>query len=322
MMTEEDIFLAKVSENLVGMRLDQAMVLLFPSYSRSCLQNWIKAGHVTVNGSYVRPRHPVHFDATIELHVPIVTSSNCEPEILPIDVVFEDDTLLVINKPAGLVVHPGAGNFNGTLQNGLLYRWPTLHAVPRAGLVHRLDKDTTGLLIVAKTLSSHNALICQMQERKIEREYQAVVNGVITTGGCIDAPLGRHPVDRKRIAVRPNGRRAVTHFRVLERFRAHTLVKVRLETGRTHQIRVHMTHKSYPLVGDRVYCGRSKLPKKCSPALLANLQDFKRQALHAERLCLTHPETGEVVSWTAPLPIDINDLLANLRNDLRLSHEQ
>jgi 23S rRNA pseudouridine1911/1915/1917 synthase len=239
------------------------------------------------------------------------------PEALPLAIVYEDAAILVVNKPAGLVVHPGAGNRAGTLQNALLHHAPELVQLPRAGLVHRLDKQTSGLLVVARTLEAHTRLVAALQAREFAREYAAVVSGVMTGGGTVDAPLGRHATDRLRMSVREGGREAVTHYRVLKRFRAHTHISVQLETGRTHQIRVHMAHIRYPLVGDPVYGRRVALPPAASPLLKQTLQDFHRQALHARRLGLKHPLSGESMHWEAPLPQDMQDLLAALADDVK-----
>jgi len=231
------------------------------------------------------------------------------------DIVYEDDEILIINKPAGLVVHPAAGNWNGTLVNALLNHEPQLNTLPRAGIVHRLDKETSGLLMVAKSLKAHHSLTCQLQERSISREYLALVKGWMTAGGTVDAPIGRHPVDRKRYAVRDDGKPAVTHYRLEQRFAKFTLIRVKLETGRTHQIRVHMAYIKYPLVGDPVYGGRFQLPADCSEALELALRGFKRQALHATRLGLVHPETGEYMEWEQPMPEDMQHLLEVLQQD-------
>jgi 23S rRNA pseudouridine1911/1915/1917 synthase len=254
--------------------------------------------------------------ATVVLTVTAEVAVRAEPEPMALDIVFEDEDLLVINKPAGLVVHPGAGNVSGTLMNGLLAHAPQLESVPRAGIVHRLDKDTSGLMLVAKSLVAHTALVRELAERSISRQYLAICNGVLTGGGKIDAAIDRHPADRTRMAVRETGRPAVTHYTVIERFRAHTYVKVVLETGRTHQIRVHFAHRRHPLVGDPVYGGRLALPAGASEALRDALRSFRRQALHAERLQLKHPVTGEDLSFEAPPPEDFETLLQTLREDI------
>ena len=234
---------------------------------------------------------------------------------MPLEILYEDSALIVLNKPPGLVVHPGAGNREGTLVNALLHHAPELANVPRAGVVHRLDKDTSGLLVVARTLAAHTHLVAQLQARTVKREYFAIVAGVMTAGGTIEAPVGRHPSERTRMAVVVGGREAVTHYRVLERFRGHTYVRVNLETGRTHQIRVHMAHLHYPLVGDPTYGGRLRLPADSSSTLREALRHFKRQALHAGVLGLIHPESGAALQWDAPLPADMQQLLEALRSD-------
>jgi len=306
---------AEVPEELAGRRLDQVLAELFADFSRSRLQQWVKEGQVSVDGKQLRPRDKLFGGERIVLTVQLSAESAFEPEPIPLDIVYEDEALLVINKPAGLVVHPAAGNWKGTLLNALLHHAPALAQVPRAGIVHRLDKDTTGLLVVAKTLESQTALVEQLQARSFTREYDAVVNGVLTGGGTVDAPIGRHPVDRKRMAVVRNGKPAVTHYRLAERFRAHTHIKVQLETGRTHQIRVHMAHQRFPLVGDPVYGGRLRLPPASGEALIQMLRGFPRQALHASRLGLVHPQSGEYMEWQAPLPEDMQNLLTVLRED-------
>jgi 23S rRNA pseudouridine1911/1915/1917 synthase len=305
-----------VASEMSGMRLDQALARLFSDYSRSRLQQWIKAGQVTVNGRVLRPRDPVVGGETIEVNVVLEQEVPCAPQNIPLDIIYEDSAILVINKPAGLVVHPAAGNPDGTLQNALLHHAPELVEVPRAGIVHRIDKETTGLLVVARSLEAHKFLVDELQQRKFEREYAAVANGVMTAGGTIDAPIGRHPVDRKRMAVvTTGGKPSVTHYRVVERFRAHTWIRVQLETGRTHQIRVHMAHRRYPLVGDPVYGGRLRLPPGSSAAVEQALRGFRRQALHAARLGLTHPDSGGHMEWQAPMPEDMLQLIEILRVD-------
>ncbi len=302
----------QIPPELAGQRLDQALVALFPDYSRARLQSWIREGAVLVDGRGCRPRDPAQEGARVVVQTSLTEDSPWQAEALPITVVYQDDALLVVDKPAGLVVHPAAGNYAGTLVNALLHFAPELAAVPRAGLVHRLDKDTTGLLVVARTLTSHCALVAQLKERAFLREYQAVVNGELVAGGTVDAPLGRHPQDRKRMAVVASGRPAITHYRIATRFPAHTHLTLRLETGRTHQIRVHLSHIRYPLVGDPVYGGRPRLPPGCSGVLAERLQQFPRQALHAAQLGLTHPVSGAFLTWQSPLPADMATLLAQL----------
>ncbi|MCH4564503.1 23S rRNA pseudouridine(1911/1915/1917) synthase RluD [Halomonas sp. EGI 63088] len=306
----------RVPDAMAGLRLDQAAAELFADFSRERLKGWIKAGALTVDGTPARPRDKVYGGERLQLQAELEDDARFEPEAIPLDVVFEDDEVLVIDKPAGLVVHPAAGNPDGTLLNALLHHCPALAAVPRAGIVHRLDKDTSGLMVVAKTLMAQTSLVEQLQARSVSREYDAVSVGVMTAGGTLDAPIGRHPRDRKRQAVNASGKPAVTHYRVVERFRAHTHVRCRLETGRTHQIRVHLAHLRYPLVGDPVYGGRLKLPRGGGEALKALLREFPRQALHARKLAFVHPGSGETLTFRAPLPDDILLLLDYLRDDV------
>ena len=315
-MDKEIHLKALVSDQQAGLRLDQALSQMFPDYSRSRLQTWIKAGQVTVDGKELRPRDRVSGGEEVVIETVIEEDEGYQPQDIPLDVIYEDDSLLVINKPAGLVVHPAFGNRNGTMLNALLYYAPELAGVPRAGIIHRLDKNTTGLLVVAKTLAAHKDLVEKLQNRDFEREYQTVVNGVMTAGGTIDAPIGRHPVDRTRMAVNERGKPAVTHYRVVERFRTHTWVRVQLETGRTHQIRVHMAYKRYPIAGDPTYGGRLRLPPDSSKSLINTLRSFRRQALHAARLGLQHPETGEMMQWEAPIPEDMEQLIQALQQDV------
>jgi 23S rRNA pseudouridine1911/1915/1917 synthase len=289
---------------------------MFPDYSRSRLKAWLLDGSVLIDGASWRPRDPVQGGENVVLTVTADVAVRAEPEPMSLDAVFEDADLLVINKPAGLVVHPGAGNASGTLMNGLLAHAPQLETLPRAGIVHRLDKDTSGLLLVAKSLPAQTALGWLLAERAISRQYLAICNGVLTGGGTIDAAIDRHPVDRTRMAVRETGRPAVTHYTVIERFRAHTYVNVVLETGRTHQIRVHFAHRRHPLVGDPVYGGRLALPAGASEALRDALRAFRRQALHAARLELKPPVSGEDLSFEAPPPRDFQELLQCMREDL------
>ena len=305
---------AVVPPELAGLRLDQAMGKLFPEYSRSRHQNWIREGVVRLDGAPAVPRQKVFGEELIELEPQLSPALEDAPENIPLKIVYEDGALLIIDKPQGLVVHPAAGHFDGTLVNALLNHAPALAHLPRAGLVHRIDKDTSGLLMVAKTIEAHKQLVDQLQARSVHREYLALVQGALTGGGTIDLPLGRHGSDRKRFQVREGGKEAVTHYRIAERFEAHTLIRVQLETGRTHQIRVHMAHMQHPLVGDPVYGGRTRVPKGASPALIETLRRFRRQALHAASLGIEHPETGDYVEWTSPLPEDFETLLAHLRN--------
>jgi len=305
----------QIPDKLAGHRLDQALAQIFPEYSRSRLKEWLLSGAVLVDGEIRRPRDRVSGGETVELQVVSEVAVHAEPEVIPLDVVFEDDALLVVNKPVGLVVHPGTGNVTGTLMNGLLHHAPSLEQLPRAGIIHRLDKDTSGLLLVAKTLPTHTALVRQLAEREISRKYLAVCNGVLTGGGTIDAPIARHPVDRTRMAVRDNGKPAVTHYTVIERFRAHTYINVVLDTGRTHQIRVHFAYRRHALVGDQAYGGRLALPSGASDRLVDTLRAFRRQALHARRLEFAHPASGEMLCLEAPPPADFEALLQVLRED-------
>jgi 23S rRNA pseudouridine1911/1915/1917 synthase len=304
-----------IPEHLEGQRLDQALAELVPDYSRSRLQQWIRGGQVTLDDRVPRVRERVHCGDTVHIDAEITGESAFAAQPIDLALIHEDDHLLVINKPPGLVVHPAAGNPDGTLLNALLHHDSGLAALPRAGIVHRLDKDTSGLMVVARTLVAHTRLVEAMQERRIRREYLAVVSGVLTAGGRVEAPIGRHPVDRKRMAVVAGGRAAITHYRVIERYRAHTLVRVRLETGRTHQIRVHMAHILCPVVGDPVYGGRLRLPRGAGDLLKNALRDFRRQALHAQRLELVHPASGALMAWEAPLPADMELLIELLRAD-------
>ncbi len=305
-----------VPEELAGLRLDQALARMFPEYSRSRLKEWLLAGAITIDGGTKRPRDAVAGGEMISLEPQTESEVRAEPEPISLDVVYEDEDLLVVNKPAGLVVHPGAGNPGGTLMNGLLHHAPELESVPRAGIIHRIDKDTTGLLLVAKTLPAHTALVRQLADREISRQYLAICNGVLTGGGTIDQPIGRHPGDRKRMSIQQNGKPAVTRYTVLERFRAFTYIKVRLETGRTHQIRVHFAWRRHALVGDQTYGGRLALPAGASEPLIEALRHFKRQALHATRLAFEHPTSGKDIELEVPPPGDFEDLLSVMREDL------
>jgi 23S rRNA pseudouridine1911/1915/1917 synthase len=301
-----------VPEELAGQRFDKALARMFPEYSRSRLQDWIGRGLVTVDGRRPRPRDAVRGGERVVLEPRQEAAVASEPEPMRLDVVLETDDFLVVDKPAGLVVHPGAGNRQGTLMNGLLHHAPQLAALPRAGLVHRLDKDTSGVLLVAKTLEAHTQLVRLMSERAISRRYLAICNGVLTGGGTIDAPIGRHPVDRLRMAVREDGKPAVTHYRVLRRFPAHTYISVELESGRTHQIRVHFAWRRHPLLGDPVYGRRLTFPPGADERVRSALESFRRQALHAARLEFEY--AGAPVIAEAPLPADFRALLAALES--------
>jgi 23S rRNA pseudouridine1911/1915/1917 synthase len=303
-----------IPDESIGLRLDQALAQLFPDYSRGQLTKWIKAGYVSVNQQHVtRPRDAmtggehIIINATIE-----VVNDTWTAEAISLDIIHEDDDVIIINKPAGMVVHPGAGNHDGTLVNALLNHAPQLETVPRAGIVHRIDKGTTGLLMIAKTLQAHNSLVSQLQEHTVLREYQAIAVGVLTAGGTVDEPIGRHHIDRKRMAVTNSGKPSITHYRVEQRFQAHTHIRCNLETGRTHQIRVHMAHIRHPLLGDSVYGGRFKFPKGVSEKCRDAIKDFNRQALHAGLLGFVHPGSGEEVSWRVDMPEDMQNMLAIL----------
>lgn len=308
---------AQVPIDAAGRRFDQVLTGLFPEHSRSRLAAWIKSGAARLDGRIVAPRQPVRGGEAVELTVPEEAQVEAAPEPIALTIVHEDADLLVIDKPAGLVVHPGAGNPRGTLQNALLHYDPRLAAIPRAGIVHRLDKDTSGLLVVARSLRAHTALVAMLGRREIHRRYAAIVVGVPVAGGSVDAPLDRHPGDRVRRAVREGGRPATTHYRVRERFRAHALLQCELESGRTHQIRVHMAHAGLPLVGDPLYGGGLKLPRGATPGLIEALRGFKRQALHAEQLAFAHPVSGVPMRFDAPPPRDLVELLEALRIDAK-----
>ena len=309
-------FDAPIPPEYAGRRLDRALAELLPDYSRSRLQRWLADGALTVDGATPPAKTPVAGGEHVRLFVPAeADDGDVRPEPIALEILYEDDDLLVIDKPAGLVMHPGAGNPDGTLQNALIHHDASLAALPRAGIVHRLDKDTSGILVVAKTFAAHAKLVADLAERTVKREYEAVAVGVMTAGGHVDAPIDRHPVDRKRMAVRDTGREAVTHYRVVTRYRAHTHVRCRLETGRTHQIRVHMAHIRYPLLGDATYGRRLALPRDSSDVFVDTLRTFRRQALHARKLGLTHPVSGEFMSWDAPRPADFESLLAALAAD-------
>ncbi len=302
-----------IPDDLAGQRFDRALAQMFPEYSRSRLKSWILQGFVTVDGGEKRPRDLVSGGETVSLRPAEELGVVSAPEPMELDISFEDDALLVVNKPVGLVVHPGAGNLRGTLMNGLLHRIPCLAELPRAGIIHRLDKDTSGLLLVGKTLQSHTALLRMLAAREVSRSYLAVCHGVLTGGGTIDAPIGRHPVDRLRMSVIDNGKPAITRYRVLERFAAHTYISVELESGRTHQIRVHFAYRRHPLVGDPVYGRRMTVPPGCDDTVRDTLRNFRRQALHATRLEFSHPVTGDRIEVEAPPPADFQGLLEVLR---------
>jgi 23S rRNA pseudouridine1911/1915/1917 synthase len=317
MTTEFQVIDLTIPPELAGQRLDSALARLMPEHSRTRIKGWIEAGAVKVDRAACKPRDLV--EAGSRVRVQMMPDEAAQPEVQPeaiaLRLVHEDADVLVIDKPAGLVVHPGAGNPRHTLQNALLGLDPTLAALPRAGLIHRLDKDTSGLLVVARTPEAQTSLSRQLEARTMGREYVAVCVGVMTGGGTIDEPIGRHRGDRLRMAIRVSGRPAVTHYRVLERFRAHTYLRVKLETGRTHQIRLHLSHIKYPIVGDPVYGGRFGLPRGATPRLADILRGFKRQALHAAVLGFEHPRSGERLTLETPVPPDFAQLLGALRED-------
>ena len=307
---------AMVPAELDGERLDQAAARLFPEYSRSRLQTWIKSGELRVDGQQCRPRDKVTEGAALEIAAQLLVEISWEAQPIDLDIIYEDASIVVLNKPAGLVVHPAAGHADGTLVNALLAHCPELAQLPRGGIVHRLDMETSGIMVVARTLAAHHHLVGQLQARTVKREYCAVCIGAMTGGGTVDAPMGRHPRQRKKMAVlAAGGKTAITHYRVAQRFGHHTRITVNLETGRTHQIRVHMAHRRYPLVGDPVYGGRPRIPKGASAELIDALRGFPRQALHAQALGLIHPDTGEEMRFECPLPEDMVGLLDILQRE-------
>ena len=310
---------ATVAESQLGQRLDQALAELFPDYSRSRIKEWILDDRVQVNGKVInKPKEKVLGGEQILVDALIEEDNRWEPQDIPLDVVYEDEDILVINKPRGLVVHPGAGTPDGTILNALLHRYPEIVDVPRAGIVHRLDKDTTGLMVVAKTVPAQTRLVESLQLREITREYEAVAVGRMTAGGMVEEPISRHPTKRTHMAVHPMGKPAITHYRVMEHFRAHTRLRLRLETGRTHQIRVHMAHINHPLIGDPLYGGRPRPLKGASDEFFEVMRKFDRQALHATMLRLYHPISGIQMEWHAPLPDDMVELIEALKADYQL----
>jgi 23S rRNA pseudouridine1911/1915/1917 synthase len=304
-----------IPESLAGSRLDQSLAKLLPEYSRTQLQDWIKNDKVKVNQQTAKARATVFGGEVITIDAELKAQPEWLAQPIQLDIIHEDEAFIVINKPIGMVVHPAAGNPNSTLLNALLHHIPELQKLPRAGILHRLDKDTSGLLVVAKTQPALMNLSKQLKNRDISRIYQAIVCGVMTGGGTVDEPIDRHPIARKRMAVSETGKLAITHYRVMERYRAHTRIKVQLETGRTHQIRVHMAHIYYPIFGDQTYGNRLQLPKGASPEFIEALRSFKRQALHAFELSFLHPTTHEMVTFQAPLPEDMQKLIVALKQD-------
>ncbi|MGV3344741.1 23S rRNA pseudouridine(1911/1915/1917) synthase RluD [Enterobacteriaceae bacterium LUAb1] len=322
-MVQQVQLIATVSETQLGQRLDQALAEMFPDYSRSRIKEWILARQVSVNGQLVdKPKEKVLGGEHIAIVTEIEENVRWEAQNIPLDIVYEDNDILIINKPRGLVVHPGAGNPDGTVLNALLYHYPQISDVPRAGIVHRLDKDTTGLMVVAKTIPAQTRLVESLQRREIVREYEAVAIGNMTAGGTINEPISRHSTKRTHMAVHPMGKHATTHYRIMEHFRAHTRLRLRLETGRTHQIRVHMAHINHPLVGDPLYGGRPRPPKGASEFFMGVLRNFNRQALHATMLRLYHPVRGIEMEWHAALPQDMLDLIEVLKTDTEQFKDQ
>ena len=313
----EDVRVAPVSEALHGARLDAAAAVLFAEYSRSRLSEWIKAGRLLLNGAQAKPRDKVVLDDQLQLSPEREDRVEWLPEALPLDILFEDEHVLVLNKPAGLVVHPAAGHASGTLVNRLLAHAPEMAALPRGGIVHRLDKDTSGIMLAARSPLAHKSLVAQLADRSVSRVYSAICRGTFSGGGTIDAPIGRHPTSRIKMAVVPDGKPALTHYRIAQRFGAHTHLSVSLESGRTHQIRVHLAWRKHPLVGDPLYGGRATRPAGASDALLQALEGFPRQALHARELAFRHPDSGARVQLTTPIPDDMSALLACLEAEDR-----
>ncbi len=315
-MSTTEHFNTKIPQNMAGYRLDKALAELFPSYSRGRLQQWMRDGYVLVNNVVKqRGKDKVKGDEDVQITVQLEEEVTWQAQQLPLDLLYEDEDILIVNKPVGLVVHPGAGNKDNTLVNALLHHEPLLAQLPRAGIIHRIDKDTSGVLAVARSLPAHAHLVAQLQNHEFVREYQAVINGVLVAGGTVDAPIGRHPTQRIKMAVVASGKPAITHYRVIQRYRAHTHIRINLETGRTHQIRVHLTYKQYPLVGDNVYGGRLQIPPNSNDVFKETLRTFSRQALHAARLGFVHPSKGEFMEWTTPLPLDMKNLLTVLEMD-------
>lgn len=305
-----------IPEEHAGERLDQALAKLIPAFSRTQIQEWLEQGAILIDGQTAKGKLRVKGGESVAVNAEPKPMPTWEAQPIPLDIVFEDDDLIVVNKPVGLVVHPGSGNASRTLLNALLHRYPAANTLPRAGIVHRLDKDTSGLLVVAKTASAFKSLTHQLKKRTISREYQAIVYGHLISGGTVDAPIERHHIQRKKMAVSESGKEAITHYRVAEKYRAHSRLKLQLETGRTHQIRVHMAHIRHPIVGDPTYGGRVQLAKATTPELTQALRHFKRQALHAFALGLEHPATGEWMRWEIDLPADMKALIELMRDDL------
>lgn len=312
-----DLLEARIPIQSHGMRLDQVVAELFPDYSRNRLATWIKEGRLTVDGKTMKPRDKALASAHVVLEVADEPVIDWQPQTLPLDVIFEDEHILVVNKPAGMVVHPAAGHTDGTLVNALLGYAPELDTLPRGGIVHRLDKETSGIMFVARSALAHKSLVAQLSERTVSRTYCAVCTGALTGGGKIDAPIDRHPTARTKMAVVADGKPAVTHYRIAHRFKHYTQLQINLETGRTHQIRVHMAHRKWPLIGDPVYAGRQRIPAGASEALITALRNFPRQALHAQALEFEHPATGDWMEFETELPDDLVELLEVLDSEDR-----
>jgi 23S rRNA pseudouridine1911/1915/1917 synthase len=322
-MAQQVQLTATVSESQLGQRLDQTLAELFPDYSRSRIKEWILNQRVSVNGTVTdKPKEKVLGGERVTIDAEIEEEQRWEPQNIPLDIVYEDEDIIVINKPRDFVVHPGAGNPDGTVLNALLHHYPAIADVPRAGIVHRLDKDTTGLMVVAKTVPAQTHLVDALQRREITREYEAVAIGTMTAGGTVDEPISRHSTKRTHMSVHPMGKPAVTHYRIMEHFRAHTRLRLRLETGRTHQIRVHMSHINHPLVGDPLYGGRQRPPKGASEDFITTLRGFDRQALHATMLRLYHPISGIEMEFHAAIPQDMIDLIDALKADTEMFKDQ
>lgn len=302
----------QLDQSYLGLRIDQVAAMVWPDFSREKLKQWLKEGQLLVNGQTAKPKFRCDGTEHLTLEAELEAQTLCLAEDIPLNIVYEDDDILVINKPIGLVVHPGAGNPTGTLVNALMHHNPKSSELSRAGLVHRIDKDTSGLMVVAKTLEAQFHLSKQLAKKSVYRIYDAVVYGKIIAGGTIDQPIKRHPIDRIKMSVQNGGKEAVTHFNVKQRFNNFTRVQAQLETGRTHQIRVHFSYLGHALVGDPVYAGRVRLPAGAPQVLVERLQQFKRQALHAAKLGLVHPRTGEQMLFEAPWPDDFAELVALL----------
>ena len=305
----------QLDDSYLGQRIDQVAATVWNEFSREKLKQWMKEGHLLVNGNIVKPKYKCEGNEMLTLEVELEAQTSAQPENIPLDIIYEDDDIMVINKPVGMVVHPGAGNPNGTLVNALLYHYPKSAELTRAGLVHRIDKDTSGLLVVAKNLEAQFSLSKQLAKKTVYRVYDLICYGTMIAGGKIDEPIKRHPVDRVKMAILPGGRDAVTHYNVKERFQHFTRVQAQLETGRTHQIRIHFTYIGFPLVGDPIYVSRIKVPAGASDKLASTLRGFKRQALHASKLGLIHPQTKQEMMFEAPWPQDFIDLLDVLRSE-------